>query len=186
MRSCWVWRRGSVGVLFSRVPLDFNLAFAKTMQFFFLFPQIESENKTISRCNRFLKGIYKLGWLLTMLRKALQAIILIAFQRETSGEVSPNQKSSVFSRSVYFMTMNNNRLHGYVVERFQSASLLLCNQKCLRREWCAWTKWKNRNLWAEQAQLFFRFRKREFTRKGWSYFLPTRKGNSLQENYFRW
>lgn len=50
----------------------------------------------------------------------------------------------------------------------------------------AWTKWKNRNLWTEQAQLLFRFRKREFTRRGWSYFLPTRKGNSLQENYFRW
>ena len=77
-----------------------------------------------------------------MLRKALHAIILIAFQRETSGEVSPNQKSSVFSRSAYFMTMNNNRLHGYVVERFQSASLLLCNQKCLRREWCTSTNFK--------------------------------------------
>lgn len=77
-----------------------------------------------------------------MLRRALHAIILIAFQRTMNGEVSPKENSFAFSRSAYFTIMNNNRLHSYVVERFQSASLLFCNQMCIRRAWCTSTNFK--------------------------------------------
>ena len=49
---------------------------------------------------------------------------------------------STFSRSSYFTTRENKQLKGYVVKRFDSPSLLSCNQQCMRNDWCTSTNYK--------------------------------------------
>ena len=49
---------------------------------------------------------------------------------------------STFSRSSYFTTRENKQLKGYVVKRFDSPSLLSCNQQCMRNAWCTSTNYK--------------------------------------------
>ena len=49
---------------------------------------------------------------------------------------------STFSRSSYFKTQENIQLKGYVVKRFDSPSLLSCNQQCMRYSWCTSTNYK--------------------------------------------
>ena len=47
-----------------------------------------------------------------------------------------------FSRSSYFTTPKNKQLKGYVVERFDSPSLLSCGLQCMRNAWCTSTNYK--------------------------------------------
>ena len=47
-----------------------------------------------------------------------------------------------FSRSSYFTARENKQLKGYVVKRFDSPSLLLCGQQCMRNAWCSSTNYK--------------------------------------------
>ena len=47
-----------------------------------------------------------------------------------------------FSRSLYFTTLQNKQLEGYVVKRFDSPSLLSCGQQCMRNAWCTSTNYK--------------------------------------------
>ena len=51
-------------------------------------------------------------------------------------------KDATFSRSAYFKTLENKRLLGHVVKRFQSPSLMSCSHSCLRNTWCASTNFK--------------------------------------------
>lgn len=47
-----------------------------------------------------------------------------------------------FSRSAYFMTWENKRLMGHVVQRFESLSLMSCSHSCLRNAWCSSTNFE--------------------------------------------
>ena len=47
-----------------------------------------------------------------------------------------------FSRSLYFTTLENKQLEGYVVKRLDSPSLLSCGQQCMRNAWCTSTNYK--------------------------------------------
>ena len=49
---------------------------------------------------------------------------------------------STFSRSSYFTTHEDKQLKGYVVKRFDSPSLLWCDQQCMRYAWCTSTNYK--------------------------------------------
>ena len=49
---------------------------------------------------------------------------------------------STFSRSSYFKTRENKQLKGYVFKRFDSPSLLSCDQQCMRNAWCTSTNYK--------------------------------------------
>ena len=51
-------------------------------------------------------------------------------------------KDATFSRSAHFKTLENKRLPGHVVKRFQSPSLMSCSHSCLRNTWCASTNFK--------------------------------------------
>ena len=46
------------------------------------------------------------------------------------------------SRSAHFTPRKNKRLQGYVVQRFESPSLMSCSQLCLRNSWCTSTNFK--------------------------------------------
>ena len=52
------------------------------------------------------------------------------------------EKAAAFSRSLYFTTRENKQLEGYVVKRFDSPSLLSCDQQCMRYAWCISTNYK--------------------------------------------
>ena len=52
------------------------------------------------------------------------------------------EKAAAFSRSLYFTTLENKQLKGYVVKRFDSPSLLSCGQQCMRYAWCTSTNYK--------------------------------------------
>ena len=51
-------------------------------------------------------------------------------------------KDATFSRSAYFKTLENKRLMGHVVKRFESPSLISCSHSCLRNAWCTSTNFK--------------------------------------------
>ena len=48
-------------------------------------------------------------------------------------------KEEPSSRTAYVTTWENKRLLGYVVKQFESQSLMLCSQLCLRNGWCTST-----------------------------------------------
>ena len=52
------------------------------------------------------------------------------------------EQISKYSRSLYFRTLENKQLKGYVVKRFDSPSLLSCGQQCMRNDWCTSTNYK--------------------------------------------
>ena len=51
-------------------------------------------------------------------------------------------KDATFSRSAYFKTLENKRLMGHVVKRFESPSLISCSHSCLRNAWCTSTNFE--------------------------------------------
>ena len=51
-------------------------------------------------------------------------------------------EAATFSRASYFTTRENKQLKGYVVKRFDSPSLLSCDQQCVRNAWCTSTNYK--------------------------------------------
>ena len=62
---------------------------------------------------------------------------LILFHVIMNAEVFPADENSA-----YFITLENKRLAGHVVERFQSPSLMSCSHSCLRNSWCISTNFK--------------------------------------------
>lgn len=71
-----------------------------------------------------------------------QVLLFIFFQWIINKEVFADKGNSTSSRSVYCVTKRNKRLKGYVVKRFESASLLSCNHSCMRSAWCTSTNFK--------------------------------------------
>ena len=66
-------------------------------------------------------------------------LLLFLFQ---ATAVFSAEETPTFSRSSYFRTLENKQLNGYVVKRFDSQSLLLCSQQCMKNEWCTSTNYK--------------------------------------------
>ena len=68
--------------------------------------------------------------------------LLVFFLRWTiySGVFASGEDST--SRSGYFITRENKRLTGHVVQWFESPSLVSCSQSCLRNSWCSSTNFK--------------------------------------------
>ena len=56
--------------------------------------------------------------------------------------VSSAGETVTFSRSSFFTTRENKQVKGYVVKRFDSPSLLSCNQQCMRNVWCTSANYK--------------------------------------------
>ena len=69
------------------------------------------------------------------------AKLLIFFLLQSTAVFSTNE-NSISSRSSYFEIIENKQLKGYVVERFDSPSLLSCGQQCMRYAWCTSTNYK--------------------------------------------
>ena len=51
-------------------------------------------------------------------------------------------ETATFSRSSCFRMQDNKQLQGYVIKRFDSPSLLSCDQQCMRYAWCTSTNYK--------------------------------------------
>ena len=68
-------------------------------------------------------------------------LLFILFQCMIFTAVFAAEEHST-SRSAHFTTRENKQLAGYVVERFESRSLLSCGQQCLRNAWCTSTNYK--------------------------------------------
>ena len=64
------------------------------------------------------------------------------FLFQASVVFSAKETPSIYSRSSYFRTLKDKELKGYVVKRFDSPTLLLCGQQCMRNEWCTSTNYK--------------------------------------------
>ena len=50
--------------------------------------------------------------------------------------------NATFSRSAYFKTLENKRLMGHVVKRFEAPGFMSCSHSCLRNTWCTSTNFK--------------------------------------------
>ena len=73
--------------------------------------------------------------------KCESALKLFLFQAIAVFFAEANADST-FSRSSYFTTHEDKQLKGYVVKRFDSPSLLWCDQQCMRYAWCTSTNYK--------------------------------------------
>ena len=65
-----------------------------------------------------------------------QVLAFILFQLMMNIVVFVVKGTSRSWRSGYFLTQENKRLPGHVVERFKSPSLISCGQSCLKNAWC--------------------------------------------------
>ena len=74
--------------------------------------------------------------------KYITVLKLFLFQAIAVFFAEVNADPATFSRSSYFTKRENKQLKGYVVKRFDSPSLLSCNQQCMRNTWCTSTNYK--------------------------------------------
>ena len=70
------------------------------------------------------------------------ALKFFLFQAIAVFFAEANADPATFSRSSYFTKRENSQLKEYVVKRFVSPSLLLCDQQCMRYAWCSSTNYK--------------------------------------------
>ena len=85
-----------------------------------------------------LKNSY---WPQLMMQLVQNVFCVVLIQRIVYFAAFAAEEESL-SRSAYFTTRENKRLQGYVVERFESPSLISCSQLCLRNSWCTSTNFK--------------------------------------------
>ena len=74
--------------------------------------------------------------------KCKSALKLFLFQAIAVFFAEVNADPATFSRSSYFTKLENKQLKGYVIKRFDSPSLLSCDQQCMRNAWCTSTNYK--------------------------------------------
>ena len=67
-----------------------------------------------------------------------QVLTFILFQLMMNIVVFVVKGTSRSWRSGYFLTQENKRLPGHVVERFKSPSLISCGHSCLQNAWCTY------------------------------------------------
>ena len=63
-------------------------------------------------------------------------IILVFFQFIIHLSALASDEGCNTNCSAYFLTKENKRLTGFVVQRFESQSLLSCSLTCLQQSWC--------------------------------------------------
>jgi len=73
--------------------------------------------------------------------EAKHVLLFFLFLGTISSRVFAAGEDST-SRSEYLITLENKRLIGYVVKRFESASVISCSQSCLRNAGCSSTNFK--------------------------------------------
>lgn len=66
-------------------------------------------------------------------------IVVLLFVSQTAEVVFFAEEISAYAHSAYFTTKENKRLRGFVVEQFESPSLISCDQQCMRNAWCTST-----------------------------------------------
>ena len=71
-----------------------------------------------------------------------KVFLIILLQGITTVVIFAAEKDFTDSRSAYFTTRGNKRIKGHVVKRFDSPSLLSCENSCLRNGWCTSTNFK--------------------------------------------
>ena len=67
-------------------------------------------------------------------------VLIFFLVQSTTG--FPSEETSISSRSSYFEVRENKKLMGYVVQRFDSPSLLSCGRLCIENVWCTSTNYK--------------------------------------------
>ena len=67
--------------------------------------------------------------------------VLTFFLFQTSA-VPCDEENFTSRRSSFFAMRENKQLKGYVVKRFESPSLLSCDQQCMTNAWCTSTNYK--------------------------------------------
>ena len=67
--------------------------------------------------------------------------VLLFFLSQSAADFS-TEENSTSSRSSYFDVRENTQLMGYVVQRFDSHSLLSCGRLCMENSWCTSTNYK--------------------------------------------
>lgn len=75
------------------------------------------------------------------LAKVLLLILLKGIFAFTSDKFT-----AAYSSSTYFLTLEDKYLTGFVVEQFESPSLLSCSHSCLRTSWCSSTNFKEYSM----------------------------------------
>ena len=74
--------------------------------------------------------------------KAKNLLYFFLLQCVINVAIFDTGKDAAFSLSAYLKTLENKRLMGHVVKRFESPSLLSCSYSCLRNTWCTSTNFK--------------------------------------------
>ena len=67
--------------------------------------------------------------------------VLLFFLSQSAADFS-TEENPTSSRSSYFDVRENTQLMGYVVQRFDSHSLLSCGRLCMENSWCTSTNYK--------------------------------------------
>ena len=75
-------------------------------------------------------------------RCTLKVLFFLLLQCVINVAIFNIAKDATLSRSAYFKTLENKRLMGHVVKRFESPSLMSCSHSCLRNTWCTSTNFK--------------------------------------------
>ena len=70
---------------------------------------------------------------------AKNVLFFVLFQGMVTVVVYAAVEDSKLSRAVFFTMLEDKRLQGYVVKRFESPSLTSCSRSCLRHSWCTST-----------------------------------------------
>ena len=70
---------------------------------------------------------------------AKNGLFFVLFQGMVTVIVYAADEDPRLSRTVFFTMLEDKRLQGYVVKRFESPSLTSCSRSCLRHSWCSST-----------------------------------------------
>ena len=70
---------------------------------------------------------------------AKNVLLFVLFQGMVTVIIYAADEDSKLSRSLFFMMLEDKRLQGHVVKRFESLSLTSCSRSCLRNSWCTST-----------------------------------------------
>ena len=70
---------------------------------------------------------------------AKNVLFFVLFQGMASVIIYAAGEDSKLSRTVFFTMLEDKRLQGHVVKRFESPSLTSCSRSCLRNSWCTST-----------------------------------------------
>ena len=70
---------------------------------------------------------------------AKNVLFFVLFPGMVTVIIYAADEDSKLSHTVFFTMLEDKRLQGYVVKRFESPSLTSCSRSCLRHSWCTST-----------------------------------------------